>query len=58
MTKGKKQSIKLDPKEACTMLDLTDKGFKSAVKTVFQELKETMPKQLKIGNNISESRDY
>lgn len=28
-------------------MDLIDKDFKSAIKNIFQELKETMPKQLK-----------
>lgn len=39
-----KQSTKSDLKEACTLLDLLGKGFKSATINVFKELKETMPK--------------
>lgn len=54
----RKQSIKSDCKEACTMLDLLDKDFKSAIINMYKELKETMPKQLKFENNVSGSREH
>lgn len=49
-----KKSIKSDSQEACTMLDLIDKDFKSV-----KGLKETMPtKQLKFENSVSGNREY
>lgn len=40
------------------MLDLLDKDFKSAIINMYQELKETMPKQLEFENNVSGSREH
>ena len=44
----KKQSKETIPVEALT-LDLLDKDFQSAIFNMFKELKESMPKELKVG---------